>query len=198
MRKVLAVLSAFALATTVASASGIGFFGSYWDAGDFGDGYGGGVKFKANVAGMIGLELRASYLPSFDPPDETSDGATWQFQDAKVIPVEADIVLQFPLDVLTIYGGGGVGYYYIPEFESKVVSGSSLEPDIDPNDVFGGFAVGGVEFALGENLAIFMEAVYRWVEIDKVTVDDEEIDLSGGDTLDLSGVGVNGGVMLTF
>ncbi len=198
MRKVLAVLSAFALATSVASAAGgFGFFGSYWDAGDFGDGYGGGIKFKADVAEMIGIEVRGTYLPSFDPPDESDGGVTWQFEDVKVIPVEADIVLQFPVaDALTVYGGGGVGYYVIPEFESELVAGESLEPDVDPDDEFGFFAVGGVEFNLAENIAIFAEAMYRWVKVDQVNVDDEDVELE--EDIDLSGFGVNGGVALKF
>ena len=108
MRKVLAVLSAFALATGVAAASGIGIYGSYWDAGDLDAGYGGGAKIKVDLGDMVALEFRGTYLPTFDP-EEAADA------DVKVIPVEADIVLQFPVaDMLTVYGGGGVGYYVIP------------------------------------------------------------------------------------
>jgi hypothetical protein len=193
MRKVLAVLSVFALATTVASAGvGVGIYGSYWDAGDFGAGYGPGFKVKVDAASIVALEIRSTYLPWFDPEDSRD-------ADVMVVPVEADIVLQFPLaDTLTIYGGGGVGYYVIPEFESKIAEGSSLEPDIDPEDVFGGFAVGGVEISLVENLTLFAEAVYRWVKVDEFNVDDRDIKLSDDETIDLTGFGANAGVMLKF
>jgi hypothetical protein len=192
MRKVLTVLAAFALATTVASAGGVGAYGTYWDAGDFGAGYGAGFKVKVDATSMIALEIRSTYLTEFDPENARD-------ADVEVVPVEGDILLQFPIaDILMIYGGGGVGYYVIPEFESDIADGSSREPDIDPDDVFGAFAVGGVEIGLGETISLFAEAMYRWVEVDELNIDDRDISLDGDEAIDLTGFGATAGVMLKF
>lgn len=193
MRKILAVLAVLALAGISASAAGgLGLFGSYWDA-DGDVGMGGGLKLKMEMAPNIALELRGSYLPEWDfDEDETGDA----MEDFSVIPVEADLVVNFPLgDMLKIYGGAGGGYYVTPEFESDVAIPGSDEPDVDPEDVFGYFALGGVEIALSEQVSLFAEAQYRWVEFDEVEIDGEDVDV---DDADLTGFGANAGLLLTW
>jgi hypothetical protein len=185
-----------ALVTPAAfAANGLGVFGTYWDAEDSSDpGMGGGLKFKMEMAPNISLEIRGSYLQDFfDEDDGTSD--------LIMIPVEADIVLNFPLvpDTLNIYGGGGGGYYIFPEFEADFGLPGSAEPDIDPDETFGFFALGGVELTLNEQLSLFGEVKYNWLEVDEVEIDGFDVDLGDVDEeIDFGGISYNAGLLLTW
>ena len=194
MRKLLMVLVVLALAVPMArGAGGLGVFGSYWDMKDADDAaLGGGIKFKMEMMPQICLEMRASYLQEFGERP---------LEDANIVPLEADVVIDFPLvpDVLTIYGGGGGGYYIMPEFEASEALGLSDEPDIDPDDTFGFYVVGGAELQLNEQVALFGEVKYTWLEIDELEVDGESIDLADFDAeLDLTGIGFNAGLLLKW
>ena len=62
MKKILVMLAAVVIGTVAASASGVGVFGTYWDTDDLGPGFGGGVKFKADLAEFFAIEFRASCM----------------------------------------------------------------------------------------------------------------------------------------
>ena len=69
------------------------------------------------------------------------------------------------------------------------------DPDgnkVDIDDEIGGYVVAGIEIELGEDVAIFGEAKYTWLEIKKV----EEVDLDENNKLD--GFGANAGLMLRW
>jgi hypothetical protein len=184
MNKWLAVLTVLAVGALSASAgSGVGFYGSYWDSEDPGAGLGGGLKVKADLSDMLAFEVRASYVGNFEEDD---NGATEEFF---LVPLEADLLVQVPLgEKMKLYGGGGGGWYVAPEFETD------NNVDIDPDDEFGFFGVGGIEFALSETFGLFAEAKYTVLEIGGLKVDNEDVDLRD-EELDMTGLGVNVGVM---
>ena len=191
MRKLLAALAVVAISVPLAwGAGGLGIFGSYWDMDDPDDeAIGGGLKFKMEMAPQILLELRASYLTEFGP-----DEPGYDFADANLVPLEADIVVDFPLveDQLTLYAGGGGGYYISPEFEAEILG---VEGDVDFDDEFGFFVVGGVELMLSEQVSLFGEAKHTWLELEEVESDfgdEEDIEL------ELTGLGVNAGLLLVW
>ncbi len=182
MKKLLAMLIVIGLGAAGATAgSGVGVFGTYLDAKDPGPGFGGGVKFKADLSEYFGVEVRASCITQFDE-DDSDDGLY-------LIPLEGGLVFNLPLgeDVpLTLYGGGGGGYAIIPECD-----------DIDLDDTFCFYGVGGVEFAMGEAASLFVEGQYRVLEVDGAETDDGgEVDFD--DEVEFTGFGINAGLLFKF
>ncbi len=181
MKKLLVMWMAIGLGTMVAAAgSGVGVFGSYGDTDDLGPGFGGGLKFKSDLSPYFGIEVRASCLTEFDE-DDSDDGLY-------VIPLEAGLTLNLPLGEeipLTLYGGGGAGYAIIPECD-----------DVDLDDSFCFYGVGGIEFALGEAASLFAEAQYRFLEVDGA--EEEDADIEFAEDLTFSGFGVNAGLLFRF
>lgn len=181
MKKWLAVLMVFGLGAVAAFASGgFGIYGAYWDTDDLGPGFGGGVKFKAELAEYFALELRAAGITQFDD---------WEGDDELfVIPLEAGLLFNLPLGdevPITLYGGGGGGYAIIPEAD-----------DIDYDDGFCFYGVGGVELGLGESAALILEAQYRVFEVDGASDDAGDIEFS--EESELTGLSMNAGLLFRF
>jgi len=178
MKKILVMLTAIMIGAIAASANGVGVFGSYWDAEDPGPGFGGGVKFKADLSEFFALEVRASCITKFDD---------WEGDDELfVIPIEGALLLNLPMgeDVpITLYGGGGGGYAIIPEAD-----------DVDFDDDFCFFGVGGIELAFGEGASLFGEVQYRFLEVDGADWDGVDIE---GD-VEFTGLSFNAGLLFTF
>lgn len=180
MKKLLVMLMTIGLCVPAVYSGGVGVYGSYLDAKDPGAGYGGGVKFKAELAEFISVEARASCLTQFKE-DDTEDGIY-------LIPLEGGLVLNLPLgkDVpITLYGGGGVGYAIIPEAD-----------DIDLNDVFCYYGVGGLEFAMGESASLFAEAIYRVIDVDGGEENGVKMDFDKD--LEFGGLGINVGLLFRW
>ncbi len=182
MKKLLVMLIAIGLGTAAASAgSGLGVFGTYLDSKDPGPGFGGGVKFKADLSDYFGMEVRASCITQFDE-DDSDDGLY-------LIPLEAGLLFNLPLgeDVpITLYGGGGGGYAIIPECD-----------DIDLDDEFCFYGVAGAEFGLGDAASLFVEAQYRVLEVDGAETDDED-EIEFDEEVEFSGLGINAGLLFRF
>ena len=183
MRMFLCVLGVVLLGAVAASANGLGVFGSYWDTKDADDGYGGGAKLQIDVMENICIEARGSYYPEFgsDSDDEIK---------VDIIPIEADAIIKFPIsDLLTPFVGGGVGYYMF-EVDNDVEG-----VDVSIDDEFGFFALAGVEIGLSEQVSLFVEGKYTWLDI--------TADVSGGGESEsedgtLDGFGGNAGLMLKW
>lgn len=193
MKKLILVSAIMALTAAGASAGGFGLFGSYWDIDDSEDaGTGGGLKLQADMSGdgVLGFEFRLSGITGY--------GGEGVFKDAWTAPIEADLTLGLPLGDggSKIYVGAGGGYYVMPEFESKIAMGDSLQPDIDPDDSFGWFAVAGIELMFSDTVGLFGEAVYRSFTVDKMKVDGVEVDI--GDDNEWKGIGANAGLIFKF
>jgi hypothetical protein len=149
----------------------IGAFGSYLDSDDMGEAYGAGAKLKLNLTELFAIDVRGSYL---------------EFDDTNVemIPVEGALLLQLPLgDSLTLYGGGGVGYYF---FDSDVA---------ELDDAVGYFPVAGLEISFGD-IKLFGEVRWLFLNTDVDTAGDELEGLVDGDEADVDGLGVNVGLAI--
>lgn len=172
-------------------ANGLGFFATYWDAKDLDSAIGAGAKLQMEMAPNVALELRGSYLPEFE---DEKGGLTMTLD---VIPLEADLVLQFPVapDQMKIYVGGGVGYYMI----DGELEGGGGTADFDPDDEVGYFALAGAEFIMSPQVSLFAEAKYTFLEVEEgeVTYEDESVELEDLEG-EMDGFGANIGLLMTW
>ncbi len=144
-------------------------FGSYWGAGELEEGFGGGAGLRIELLPFLGLDVRGSYL-EMDSKDEVS-----------MIPLEAAAILQYPGDLLVPYIGAGGGYYMLE-------SGR-----YNPDDEFGIFALLGLEIGASEGIRFFTEG--RWVALESKSEGSSEELRGDDDTLSLTGVGINFGIV---
>jgi hypothetical protein len=170
--KELAALIALMVAAGTAQAN-LRVYGSYWDAGDLNEGYGGGVGLRAEVLPFLGIDIRGTYI---DLDNEV---------EVDLIPLEASVVLQLPTEGVVPYGGIGAGYYMFDEGK------------IDPDDKVGIFAVLGIELGAADGIRFFAEG--RWVALDTdfegAANDFEDLDLDDPDELSVDGLGINIGIV---
>ena len=187
MKKVLLAVVVMGLGAVMASANGLGFFGSYWDTESAGDGFGAGAKLQLEVVPHMFMEFRGTYFEDLSDDGET-EGVDNKLQ---IIPAEAGLVITFPVSKqFKPYAGGGAGYY----FADATVEADGMDEDIDIDDEIGYYAVGGFEIGLAENFYIFAEYKYTWVEIDTFVIEDVEFE---GKTV-LDGPGGNAGLLLKW
>jgi hypothetical protein len=154
----------------------LGAFGSYYDADDAGDAWGGGALVRLGIVKWVAVDARASYL-------EFSDS------NIRMIPLEGAATLRLPLmqDKLVPYAGVGVGYYFYDVKSSNV----KIDDDV------GFFPLVGLEVRFGarSQWALFGEARWLFLSSDFETVGDEVIS-PRRDNID--GLGVNVGVLYRF
>jgi len=163
-----------------ASATDFGIGGAYWSTKDAKEAYGATAKLRWGIA-----ELRGSYFS-----DVTADTDPERFDfEISAIPIEAGLAFRFAEGAaFSPYVGGGVGYYLL----------DTSEGDID--DEVGWYAVAGGEFGrMPSGLAFNVEAIYRGIEA-TVNEDDDGFpdDIRDDVHLDLSGIGVNAGIVWRF
>lgn len=184
MRMFLVVLGVVLLGAVVASANGLGVFGTYWKVEDGGDdGFGAGAKLQFEVMPNICLEARGSYFPEFG--DDSGDELK-----IDIIPAEADAIIKFPIaEQFAPYVGGGAGYYMF-NIENNIEG-----VDVTMDDEFGFFALAGLEIGLGEKVVLFAEGKYTWVE---ATVKATGGGMSDEESGKLDGFGGNAGLMLKW
>lgn len=204
--KLLACLLALAAVagTALAGQSGVslGLGVQYWDAKDADvldeDGLlGGGAILRLRATDYIGVDFRAGAVGIWDSDTYRRDGTKYE-TDAVFycVPLEVGLVLMLPLnDVLTIYGGPGVGYYYYDiDVETTTKHGhhshSEWSRHIKMEDDFGWFAVAGLNIRLAPGFSIFGEVRYT----------ETETSLKGNDAakIDCSGIGGQAGIMFGF
>lgn len=166
----------------VAWADGVGVFGSYWDTKDAGSEIGYGAKLKFGLGPDVFFSIRGSY---FEFEERSAEGKS----TLEVIPIEAALV--FHLDYMGPvypYVGGGAGYYLMDlEWEGP---GGAVSPSVD--DEFGWFVLAGIEMDLSPRIAVFGEAKYTWLKIDRI----DGLDTTGDNKLD--GFGANAGLIFKW
>jgi hypothetical protein len=198
MKKVFAMLAAFALeAASAWAGGGLGFFGTYLDSKDPGTAYGGGAKLQFFLGDYVTLETRGSYLTQFETG---GDGVQVRFEDLVLIPAEVDLLLTLPVGEgpVTLYAGGGGGYYFIPEYDLVESAGPGGTHQYDLEDTLGFFGLGGIEIALSDSASLFVEGQYRFLEVKSAEVDGAEVDFAGDSTVDFTGISGNAGLLIRF
>ena len=174
MRTWLAGLMSLAFATQIACADSGALYLAYKYASDAENGAGPGLKYTFDleqVTAPIRVDLRLSYTHFGDP-------------DLDLVPVEANIAYEFPVEAVIPYAGVGVGYYF-----TGANRGSA-------SDDFGFSIFGGVEGAATDLLNWFVELNYLVlsVDVDKTFQKEEKTDSS----IDLDGIGINAGFVYRF
>ena len=170
---VVVVTLVFTSGVWAARGSGIelGVFGSYLDADDLGDGYGGGAKLELQAFDWMSIDARGSYI-TFDDPD------------VDMYPLELAAYINIPLadEQIVPYAGVGAGYYI---FDAT---------GFDMDDEIGFFPVVGLEIGAW-NLSFLIEARWLFLEAD---VDDAIDELGNLDEAELDGLGINAGLLFRF
>ncbi len=159
----------------------IGVFGAYQNTDDQDDGYGGGLRYAvfgnvaepANVSPLksvdIGFDLRGSWLTQYDE----------DYLDTDMYPVQANLLLRTEFkNGFRPYAGGGAGYAWF-DGDGKA----------ELDDEYTYSALLGVDQAITDQVSVFVEGEYMWLEPD--------FENSSGD-VDLSGFGANAGVNFNF
>jgi hypothetical protein len=154
----------------------LGAFGSYYDADDAGDAWGGGGLLRLGLVEWFAVDARASYL-------EFSDS------DIRMIPLEAAATLRLPLmqNKLIPYAGVGVGYYFYDVKSSNV----NIDDDV------GFFPLVGLEVRFGarSQWGLFGEARWLFLSSDFETAGDE---LTSPRRDNIDGLAVNVGLLYRF
>lgn len=191
MRSMWKMMVVAGLMATQSMAGGLALFGSYWDAKDADDTFGGGAKFRANLNENVQLDVGGSYF-MFEDDEMGVDS------ELEVIPVEAALSFRTNIaDTFAVYVGGGAGYYFVDGEMSD--GGTTLDVDID--DEIGFFAQAGIEIGLGANLSLIGEVQYVWLEFDKAELSSSD---APGEKLDIDvdlkmdGLRANAGLLFRF
>jgi hypothetical protein len=209
MKKWMKAVVAAGMAMVAAGAAqgdvGLGLVGGYWDAGDVADdcvGFGGlALRVEADLLPVFGVEARLGGWGMSDDGEERMGPGQWREWEAEasVVSAEAGLVGKIPLDVVTLFGGGGVGAYFF-DGEVKEWTGPHWREryDLDCDGEVGAYAFGGLEIALAPNVALVGEVRYTWLEVEP-DIDDSSRDFFGKadkDTICLDGFGVEIGLMV--
>ena len=137
--------------------------------------------FEANctwfIHKMFSLELLAGYAKTdieYFEPDVTSTPV--EFGELKQIPIllTGRLHYWFANPNLTLYGGGGVGYYINDFSVSSLIL--SFEPGltVDADDSFGFHLAAGLEWFFSANWALNLDLKYIWNEADFVSTEPGE------------------------
>jgi outer membrane protein with beta-barrel domain len=180
MRYVLLLAASVACLAAPAAATDFGIGAAYWNTKDADEGLGVGTKLGFGL-----FEVRATYFS-----DVTADTSPERFDfEVKALPLEAGLAFHFAEGAaFSPYAGGGAGYYLL----------DTTEGDID--DEVGWYAVLGGDFGRTDSgLGFNVEAIYRGIEA-TVTEDSDGFpdDIHDDVNIDLSGLGLNAGVVWRF
>jgi len=174
--------------------SGWGFYGSYWEPADVSGAFGVGGGISMEMIPNLRLDIRATSFSNLEK--ENAAGTS----SLDVVPLEAIFLVVAPLaGRWGVYGGGGIGYYFISgDFSPNEGEGNVA---VEPDNEIGGIILAGTEFNVVDNqrlrgssrTTLFAEVTGRFVEANHAMVK------SGStDNADLSGVGANVGLMVRW
>lgn len=170
MFKRIATLFAFCAAslfTQVHADNGWGPYVSYWAPADGEEAFGVGAKFGWEVTPAVLWDFRATWY------DDMGDDQNYKLD---IIPLESALVYQADLTPNTVFSfGGGAGYYLA---DGALIDESRVTTSVDPDGTIGFFGLLGIEHLINPSSAIdgatasslFVEVMYRWVEIDDVNI----------------------------
>jgi len=194
-----AALVAFAAAGTAWGDVGIGVLAGYWDTEEFPgdtDGLGGAtVRVEAELLPILGVEARVGVYGVDDDWSEWRDDR-WVDYDfwADVVSVEAGLVGNLPLGPLTLYGGGGVGAYFIDGEVDAWGEWRRHTVDLEFDTEVGAYAFGGLELSLAPNIALVGEVRYTWLDT-TVQADWNGQTWLDGEDVCMDGLGIEIGLM---
>jgi hypothetical protein len=179
--KVLLVLVAAGLLSIPAipaSAGEFGVYGSYWNTKDAASGYGGGAKVSWGV-----FELRGAYFNDVTTK-RVPDRVDFKIHAA---PIGAGLKLNLTHDTpVTPYVGAGAAYYLL-----STNRGST-------QDEVGWYGVGGLNFNTQSAVGINVEAMWHDVRGTVKNLTTDNVHIVNRTNIDLSGLGVNAGVVWKF
>lgn len=202
--RAVAVAAAVLLLPTSASALvSVGVDIGAMDTESFSTGVESGLRIELG-GDNLGVLFRIGHADGFDefePKNKDTHGDAWRHHrhadEFSIIPLEVGLVLRTPsIAGFRFYGGAGVGYYFI-DFEDNEWYGDTHD---DVDDVFGWWALGGVEFGVAP-VEFFLEAKYTGAsEKEDVYFRDHISRLEQREKVDvdLSGVSVLAGVRIWF
>ncbi|MEM0967560.1 MAG: outer membrane beta-barrel protein [Verrucomicrobiota bacterium] len=147
-----------------------GGYGAWWKPQDLDEGYGGGAVVRGQVIGVLGVDVRAGYFSFSDP-------------SVDMIPIEAALMLRFPIPIVSLFAGLGAGYYQF-----------SGEDGFELKNEQGWFGNAGVEISLSD-WRVFLEWRYQLLDAE---VDSAGGGFAAGDEIDFSGSGFTLGLTYRF
>lgn len=176
--------------STASWAGGAGPFISFLDSSDLGSSTGVGAKFQIQLNPSIVFDASAAY---HDDLNGTVEGAP---VDLELFPIELGIMVIPPIQDRRLRPYFGVGATY---FQMDVADGNPFsDDDVTADDEFGWYGAIGLDFEMSRNLSAFVEGRYRGVE---GTLESNNFERFGDDNktdLDLSGLGLNAGVLFRW
>jgi len=156
-----------------------------------------GVLLEGNISYFVNnwfsLELGAGYTRSDVDLKDGKTGLSIDFGELEQIPIllTGRLHYWFSNSKITLYAGGGVGYY-INDFElSGSVSAEFPVSTLDADDSFGFHVNGGMESFLTDKVALDLDLKYVWNEADFTQTDPGEAPESAEIDLDAFVVGVS-------
>ncbi len=192
MKKWLTVVAVVGVFLSHAYGANLGGFASRWDTQDLDNTWGVGGLLRTDLDRNLQMDIRGSYF-------KFTRAAGGVKSMAEVIPLEVGLMWKFPLDhQFTLYAGGGGGYYLADgNFKYR---GNTV--DVDLEDEFGYFALGGAEVKIGKSLRFFGEAKRTWLKFEKAEYmaadrPGNNAMLFDGD-LKMNGLAINLGLLLRF
>lgn len=109
-----------------------------------------------------------------------------------LLPVSANVTVHFPVaQKVNVYGGGGISYQFLWNKEENLVA------NVESSRFFKGFgwvARAGLEYMLGSRSSFIVEAYYNSCKAKGKK--SEEAGLPTWDEVDVTGLGIRGGVRL--
>jgi opacity protein-like surface antigen len=177
-KKVLFALVTTGLLSIPAWAGEFGIYGSYWNTKDANSGYGGGAKVSWGI-----FELRGTYFNDVTTK-RVPDRLDFKLHAA---PIGAGLKFDLTRDTpVTPYVGGGAAYYLL-----STNRGST-------QDEVGWYAVAGLDITSPSRVGFNVEAIYRGVRGTVKNLTTDNIHIVNRTNVDLSGLGVNAGVVWKF
>ncbi len=182
MKKFILIASTIACMAPMVWADSLGVYGAYWDPKDADSDIGFGAVVRLPISREMALQLRGSYFEF-----EERDGD--ERSTLEVIPLEVGLIYYLaPPQDLRVYIGGGAGYYLM-DLEWRTAE-ERLTPDVD--NEFGWYLIGGFDMRITQNVNLFAEAKYTFLEIKRI----DGISITGDNKLD--GFGINAGLAIRW